>query len=281
MACKRSVGQPLDSKRQMVDCHRAAVSPLPCTNTMGVRSACELGVGPAQALSRSKAAETRHSAVTPAIVDLALAQGAELLVTVDNGIASLAGIDYANSLGLPVLVTDHHLAGPELPAAAAIVNPNQPGCPFPSKHLAGVGVMFYVLLALRARLRADGAFGSGSGPNLAELLDHPLDRPDEAREVAELKAREEAARIAREAAERKFRLGHPAAGCQRVFQDGQRLGPGRAGPRRDRRRGLPPRAGPTAQRDRAIVDAVSASRAALPQLAGRYPMPHPSSFQVS
>lgn len=109
--------------------------------------------------------------LSPPLVDLALAAGAELLVTVDNGIASLAGIDHANSLGLPVVVTDHHLAGPELPAAAAIVNPNQPGCPFPSKHLAGVGVMFYVLLALRARLRSEGAFGSGNGPNLADLLD--------------------------------------------------------------------------------------------------------------
>lgn len=109
--------------------------------------------------------------LSPPLVDLALAAGAELLVTVDNGIASLAGIDRANSLGLPVVVTDHHLAGPELPAAAAIVNPNQPGCPFPSKHLAGVGVMFYVLLALRARLRSEGAFGSGNGPNLADLLD--------------------------------------------------------------------------------------------------------------
>lgn len=109
--------------------------------------------------------------LSPPLVDLALEAGAELLVTVDNGIASLAGIEYANGLGLPVLVTDHHLAGPELPAAAAIVNPNQPGCGFPSKHLAGVGVMFYVLLATRARLRADGAFGAGNGPNLAELLD--------------------------------------------------------------------------------------------------------------
>ncbi len=109
--------------------------------------------------------------LSPPLVDLAREAGAELLVTVDNGIASLAGIEHANSLGLPVLVTDHHLAGPELPAAAAIVNPNQPGCPFPSKHLAGVGVIFYVLLAVRAHLRADGAFGAGTGPNLAELLD--------------------------------------------------------------------------------------------------------------
>ena len=109
--------------------------------------------------------------LSPPLVELARGQGAELLVTVDNGIASLAGIEAANAIGLPVVVTDHHLAGPELPAAAAIVNPNQPGCPFASKHLAGVGVMFYVLLALRARLRTDGAFGAGSGPNLAELLD--------------------------------------------------------------------------------------------------------------
>lgn len=109
--------------------------------------------------------------LSPPLVELARGQGAELLVTVDNGIASLAGIEAANAIGLPVVVTDHHLAGPELPAAAAIVNPNQPGCPFASKHLAGVGVMFYVLLALRARLRTEGAFGSGSGPNLAELLD--------------------------------------------------------------------------------------------------------------
>ena len=109
--------------------------------------------------------------LSPPLVELARGQGAELLVTVDNGIASLAGIEAANAIGLPVVVTDHHLAGPELPAAAAIVNPNQPGCPFASKHLAGVGVMFYVLLALRARLRTEGAFGAGNGPNLAELLD--------------------------------------------------------------------------------------------------------------
>lgn len=109
--------------------------------------------------------------LSPPLVELALAEGAQLLVTVDNGIASLAGIAAANAAGLPVLVTDHHLAGPELPAAAAIVNPNQPGCAFPSKHLAGVGVTFYVLLALRARLRASGAFTRQPEPNLAELLD--------------------------------------------------------------------------------------------------------------
>jgi single-stranded-DNA-specific exonuclease len=109
--------------------------------------------------------------LSPALVRMALDKGAELLVTVDNGIASIAGVAAANTAGLQVLVTDHHLAGEELPAAAAIVNPNQPGCGFASKHLAGVGVMFYVLLALRARLRAEGRFTGRAEPNLAELLD--------------------------------------------------------------------------------------------------------------
>jgi single-stranded-DNA-specific exonuclease len=109
--------------------------------------------------------------LSPALVRMALDKGAELLVTVDNGIASLAGVAAANAAGLAVLVTDHHLAGEELPAAAVIVNPNQPGCGFASKHLAGVGVMFYVLLALRARLRAEGRFDGRAEPNLAELLD--------------------------------------------------------------------------------------------------------------
>ncbi len=109
--------------------------------------------------------------LSPALAEMALARGAQLLVTVDNGIASLAGVDVANAAGLPVLVTDHHLAGEQLPAAAAIVNPNQPGCSFSSKHLAGVGVMFYVLLALRARLRGAGHFAARPEPNLAELLD--------------------------------------------------------------------------------------------------------------
>ncbi|GAC1621630.1 MAG: single-stranded-DNA-specific exonuclease RecJ [Nevskia sp.] len=109
--------------------------------------------------------------LSPPLVELACAEGAEVLVTVDNGIASLAGVAAANAAGLQVVITDHHLAGAELPAAAAIVNPNQPGCPFPSKHLAGVGVMFYLLLALRALRRAEGAFAAQPEPNLAELLD--------------------------------------------------------------------------------------------------------------
>lgn len=109
--------------------------------------------------------------LSPALAQDAARLGAELLITVDNGIASLAGVETACALGLQVLVTDHHLPGPALPRAHALVNPNQPGCPFASKALAGVGVMFYLLLALRARLRERGAFAAGGEPNLGELLD--------------------------------------------------------------------------------------------------------------
>lgn len=107
--------------------------------------------------------------LSPALVDLAIERGAQLLVTVDNGIASLAGVAHARARGVPVLITDHHLPGSELPAAEAIVNPNQPGCGFASKALAGVGVMFYLLMALRAELRRRGALASE--PNLAQWLD--------------------------------------------------------------------------------------------------------------
>ena len=112
--------------------------------------------------------------LTPEIVRLAATstQLPDILITVDNGIASVEGVAEANRLGMQVLVTDHHLPGDELPDAIAIVNPNQLGCDFPSKNLAGVGVMFYLMLALRAELRARGAFGlSGKEPNLASLLD--------------------------------------------------------------------------------------------------------------
>ncbi|MES2785342.1 MAG: single-stranded-DNA-specific exonuclease RecJ [Pseudomonadota bacterium] len=97
-------------------------------------------------------------------------QGADLLVTVDNGIASVEGVAAANAAGLKVLVTDHHLPGAQLPDAAVIVNPNQPGCEFESKSIAGVGVMFYVLMALRAELRARGAFEGRAEPKLDALL---------------------------------------------------------------------------------------------------------------
>ena len=110
--------------------------------------------------------------LTPEIVAVALEREPQLLITVDNGISSVDGVAAAKAAGLTVLVTDHHLPGAELPAADAIVNPNQPGCEFPSKALAGVGVMFYVLLALRARLRELGWFtAQRPEPNLGELLD--------------------------------------------------------------------------------------------------------------
>jgi single-stranded-DNA-specific exonuclease len=114
--------------------------------------------------------------LTPTIVDLALTKQPALLVTVDNGIASLAGVAHARASGLKVLVTDHHLPAKDgaavlLPDADVIVNPNQPDCGFASKALAGVGVVFYVLLATRAELRGRGAFDAGSQPRLDALLD--------------------------------------------------------------------------------------------------------------
>lgn len=111
--------------------------------------------------------------LTPEIVAVALERRPDLLVTVDNGISSVEGVAAAKAAGLKVLVTDHHLPGPELPAADAIVNPNQPGCDFPSKSLAGVGVIFYVLMALRARLRELDWFARAGlkEPNLGDLLD--------------------------------------------------------------------------------------------------------------
>ena len=114
--------------------------------------------------------------LTPQIVDLAIAQGAEVLVTVDNGIASIDGVAHAQAAGLAVVVTDHHLPartddGVVVPEADVVVNPNQPDCAFASKHLAGVGVAFYVLLALRAELRERGEFDATSQPRLDALLD--------------------------------------------------------------------------------------------------------------
>ena len=109
--------------------------------------------------------------LTPEIVEVALTRSPQLLITVDNGISSVEGVAAAKKAGLSVLVTDHHLPGNELPAADAIVNPNQPGCEFPSKALAGVGVIFYVLIALRARLNSLGWYQNSKAPNIAELLD--------------------------------------------------------------------------------------------------------------
>jgi single-stranded-DNA-specific exonuclease len=111
--------------------------------------------------------------LTPEIVELAAAQAPDLIVTVDNGISSVEGVAAARQLGISVLITDHHLPGSELPQADVIVNPNQPGCSFPSKSLAGVGVMFYVLSALRATLRDRNWFSERGvePPNLGDVLD--------------------------------------------------------------------------------------------------------------
>jgi single-stranded-DNA-specific exonuclease len=108
--------------------------------------------------------------LTPPIAERVADSGAELLITVDNGIASVEGVAAARARGLAVLVTDHHLPGPVLPQADVLVNPNQPGCAFDSKSIAGVGVMFYVLLALRSELRQRGLFDAASQPRLDALL---------------------------------------------------------------------------------------------------------------
>jgi single-stranded-DNA-specific exonuclease len=113
--------------------------------------------------------------LTPAIADRVKARGTDLLLTVDNGIASVEGVAHARALGMQVLLTDHHLPAVlngqiTLPQDCVIVNPNQPDCPFQSKSIAGVGVMFYVLLALRAELRARGVFGAQAQPRIDTLL---------------------------------------------------------------------------------------------------------------
>jgi single-stranded-DNA-specific exonuclease len=111
--------------------------------------------------------------LTPQIVEVGAKQGAQLIITVDNGISCVPGVERAKELGMTVIITDHHLPGLQLPVADAIVNPNQPGCDFPSKALAGVGVAFYLMLALRKYLRELNWFAPGqlAEPNLAQLLD--------------------------------------------------------------------------------------------------------------
>lgn len=111
--------------------------------------------------------------LTPEIVDVAVQRNPQIIITVDNGISSVAGVAHAQQLGIKVLITDHHLAGEQLPQADAIVNPNQPGDNFPSKNLAGVGVIFYVMLALRSYLREKNWFEAQgiAEPNMAEYLD--------------------------------------------------------------------------------------------------------------
>ncbi|AVS89773.1 single-stranded-DNA-specific exonuclease RecJ, partial [Paracidovorax avenae] len=150
--------------------------------------------------------------LSPAIARRVHERGADLLVTVDNGIASVEGVAEARALGLSVLVTDHHLPGPELPQADAIVNPNQPGCTFESKSIAGVGVMFYVLMALRAELRERGVFDKASQPKLEPLL--PLVALGTVADVVRLDANNR--RLVAQGLKR-IRAGHMPAGIAALF----------------------------------------------------------------
>ena len=142
-------------------------------------TSCALGVRALQAMGARKVLYVVPNrfeygyGLTPEIVHVAAQYKPDLLITVDNGISSIEGVRAAKALGMQVLITDHHLPGTELPNADAIVNPNQPGDTFPSKNLAGVGVIFYVMLALRTHLRTTGYFTEKNipEPNLAHLLD--------------------------------------------------------------------------------------------------------------
>ena len=153
--------------------------------------------------------------LTSEVVELAAQQipKPRYLITVDNGIASVAGVDRARELGMEVIVTDHHLPGDTLPKASAIVNPNQPGCNFPSKALAGVGVMFYLLVALRAELRKRGKFTSESQPKIENLLD--LVALGTVADVAQLDRNN---RILVANGLKRIRAGISQAGMQALFQ---------------------------------------------------------------
>ena len=151
--------------------------------------------------------------LTASIAERVRATGADVLVTVDNGIASVDGVRQAQALGLQVLVTDHHLPGAELPGADVIVNPSHPECTFPSKALAAVGVMFYVLLALRAELRTRGAFANGEQPRLDPLL--PLVALGTVADVVRLDANNR--RIVAQGL-RRIRAGSMPAGMRALFQ---------------------------------------------------------------
>ncbi len=153
--------------------------------------------------------------LTSEVVELAAQQipKPRYLITVDNGIASVAGVDRARELGMEVIVTDHHLPGDMLPKASAIVNPNQPGCNFPSKALAGVGVMFYLLVALRAELRKRGKFTSENQPKIENLLD--LVALGTVADVAQLDRNN---RILVANGLKRIRAGISQAGMQALFQ---------------------------------------------------------------
>lgn len=156
---------------------------------------------------------TEGYGLTPALVELAAQRGTRLILTVDNGIGSIAGVHRAGALGIPVLVTDHHLPGDQLPDAV-ILNPNLPGDTFPSKHLAGVGVLFYLLMGLRRHLRERGWFHMRGipEPNLAELLDLVA-----LGTVADLVTLDRNNRILVEQGLRRMRAGRASAGILALF----------------------------------------------------------------
>lgn len=152
--------------------------------------------------------------LTPEIVAVAAEQQPDLIITVDNGISSIDGVAEANSRGIPVIVTDHHLPGDQLPDAAAIVNPNQRGCPFPAKCLAGVGVMFYVLSALRGELRRRQWLGGRHADvNLANYLDLLA-----LGTVADVVPLEQANRVLVEQGLRRIRAGRARPGIQALLK---------------------------------------------------------------
>ncbi len=155
--------------------------------------------------------------LTPEIVRLAAEQKPDILLTVDNGIASVEGVAEAGRLGMQVLVTDHHLPGDTLPDALCIVNPSQPGCAFPSKNLAGVGVIFYVLLALRAEMRERGAFAEKAEPNLGNLLDLVA-----LGTVADVVRLDDNNRILVQQGLQRIRAGRNCAGIQALLRVGRR-----------------------------------------------------------
>jgi len=155
--------------------------------------------------------------LTPEIVALAAQHDPRMIITVDNGIASVEGVAAAHARGIDVLITDHHLPGESLPSPALIVDPNQGGCAFPSKHLAGVGVMFYVLTALRAVLRERGRFAGGGEPNLASLLDLVA-----LGTVADVVKLDQTNRILVAQGLRRIRAGRACAGVRALFEVARR-----------------------------------------------------------
>ncbi len=156
--------------------------------------------------------------LTPEIVALAGQLSPNVIVTVDNGISSIDGVAAAKAAGIKVVVTDHHLPGSELPAADAIVNPNQPGCGFPSKALAGVGVIFYVMSALRAQLRTLGWFADRPEPAMAKYLDLVA-----LGTVADVVPLDHNNRILVEQGLRRIRGGECCAGIKALFQVARRI----------------------------------------------------------